>query len=126
MCVCAQQQLHAVSSILRWIQLLPQQILLSIMARCERKGCNLEGPGVLLRANREMLCGSCNLDRLRAMSPTGLTRREEMIAADLFKYYRECGINHEDALEKLSFVLAMAPATFTRLAKWLDELRNNG
>ena len=91
--------------------------------RCE--GCGLDKLGVLQRANGQALCGSCNLDRLREMSPTGLTRKEEMVAIDLYKYYRKCNIGHEDAIEKLAFILAMAPDVFTRLVGLLERLRNN-
>lgn len=91
------------------------------MARCE--GCEQKKVGVLLRPDGRMLCGHCNVLRLRAMSPTGLTRREEVITRDLFRYFRNCGLNSSDALEKLAFALAGEPAMFTRMVPVLDELR---
>lgn len=57
------------------------------------------------------------------MTPTGLTRNDERIAGDLYRYYLSCNIQPEDALEKLAFVLAMEPLMFTRLVPFLDELR---
>ena len=68
--------------------------------------------------------------RMREMSPTGLVIQQagtdgddERTARDLFQYYLDCGIEPDDALEKLAFVLAMDPPMFTRLVPVLDELR---
>ena len=43
------------------------------MAECE--GCEQEKVGVLLRPSGRMLCGHCNMLRLREMASTGLVRR---------------------------------------------------
>ena len=91
------------------------------MYRCEE--CKQKKIGVLRRPDGRMLCGHCNVLRLRAMSPTGLTRREEMITRGLFRYFRKCNLSRDDALEKLAFALAGEPAMFTRMVPVLDELR---
>lgn len=91
------------------------------MSRCEE--CKQKKIGVFRRPNGRMLCGRCNVLRLRAMSPTGLTRKEEMVTRDLFQYFRNCGLDSDDALEKLAFALASEPAMFTRMVSILDELR---
>ena len=77
----------------------------------------------MLRPNGRRLCVDCNQDRVREMSPTGLTRNEERITYGLYKYFRECGLGRGDALEKLAFVLALEPQMFTRMVNVLEGLR---
>ena len=43
------------------------------MPKCD--GCEQEKVGVLLRPDGRMLCGHCDMLRLREMAPTGLMRR---------------------------------------------------
>ena len=91
------------------------------MSRCEE--CERERISVMRRPNGKLLCVDCNQDRVRAMTPTGLTRNEKRITYGLFKYFRQCGLSPSDALEKLAFALAREPAMFTRMVSVLDELR---
>lgn len=93
------------------------------MLRCEGKGCGRERISVMRRPNGKLLCSDCNQDRVRAMTPTGLTRKEEKITYGLFKYFRQCGLSRNDAIEKLAFALARKPGMLDRMVDVLDEMR---
>lgn len=94
------------------------------MSKCEV--CVEERIGVIKRPNGELLCSDHNRDRMREMTPTGLTRNDELIAMGLYRFYRSCGLLPDHALERLAFNLAMEPPMFTRLVPLLDELRQGG
>ncbi len=70
------------------------------------------------------LCAKHNMLGVRKLSPTGLTNNDECIVRELHQFYLDCGIEPADAFEKLAYVLARAPAMFTRLIGVLDELRS--
>lgn len=91
------------------------------MARCEE--CKRERISVMQRPNGKLLCADCNQDRVRAMTPTGLVRNEQRITYGLYRFFLQCGLGRDDALEKLAFSLARDPAMFTRMISTLDRLR---
>lgn len=53
-----------------------------------------------------------------------MNKDEEIITRDLFRYFLQCGLNPDDALEKLAFILAMEPAMFTRMVPILDDCKD--
>ena len=78
-----------------------------------------------MRPNGKLLCSNCNLDRMRAMTPTGLINNDERVAKDLLDHYLKCGMGQGDAFKRLEYVLAMDSRMFTRLVPVLDEWRQN-
>lgn len=99
---------------LRWKSYVPRE-------ECEE--CGQWKVSTMLRPNDRRLCSSCNQNRVRAMSPTGLVDNEKRVAKGLHDYYLECDIAPDDALERLAIICAREPATFNRLVPLFDELK---
>lgn len=90
--------------------------------KCEE--CGQRKVSTMLRPNGKRLCSSCNQDRVRKMTPTGLVDNEKRRARGLYDYYvNECDMAPGDARERLAIICAREPATFNRLVPLFDELK---